>query len=439
MGNRAHIDMDGIATAVQAGAASKGSRADEDATGAQSGAAGIGPVGWTAADQAVLDHTVPDTGFADWAVVPLDMPDWGFVPDGGALYPAFADLIHDPLWPVSSGTIARRILTWDEETWSGHVFDEPDRVAFWEPAQGIRRHDGDEDGFLLAASPPAPAFDGPLAVGPADDDPSRVIQPEHDGSGDAGPDNDEDDDHGTGGEDGDDNDHTDDDGGSRDDDEGPDDTDDGPDDDGDDDDPDHGDGGSQDGGEGGDDEAGEPDPPSGNTPPWVTATGAEIMRGDRVALDELIDAGDADGDAITVYRLYDPGDDGHGPGFIQVRGPREYNGEYIEVTDLDRVEYHAAGPLGSESLLVQVYDGEAWSDWQSLEITSVARPAPGRGCAPAVDCAALPLEAEAAEPDLGVLLGGFDTAPVSGPDWTFLAEAAQPGDWDEVGNGNPFA
>ena len=48
-------------------------------------------------------------------------------------------------------------------------------------------------------------------------------------------------------------------------------------------------------------------------------------------------------------------------------------------------------------------------------------------------------EAEAAEPDLGVLLGGFDTAPVSGPDWTFLAEAVQPGDWDEVGNGNPFA
>jgi len=77
----------------------------------------------------------------------------------------------------------------------------------------------------------------------------------------------------------------------------------------------------------------------------------------------VLTVGDADADAIRVYRFWDPA----GGGQIRISGVAITPNTSVDVAaaNLGQVTYAGAGTAGSETLWLQVYDGESWSGWGS--------------------------------------------------------------------------
>ena len=96
----------------------------------------------------------------------------------------------------------------------------------------------------------------------------------------------------------------------------------------------------------------------------VTTSSPTLAQGRSVALSSLFSASDADGDAITLYRIADPA----GQGTVRLNGARNLasvsdaaNGIYVvAATDLSKITYSAGSDKGRESLAISAYDGKCW-------------------------------------------------------------------------------
>jgi NOL1/NOP2/fmu family ribosome biogenesis protein len=118
---------------------------------------------------------------------------------------------------------------------------------------------------------------------------------------------------------------------------------------------------------------------SGNTAPAVTVTGPVSMnvgawlRGDALPLSVT----DADGDAIVLYRFTDVGTGSTSPVLYSDTGGKQAQGATVEVTaaGLSKFYVGAATGAGTDTLRVEVYDGNSWSAAKDVAIQVAAQAA----------------------------------------------------------------
>ncbi len=107
-----------------------------------------------------------------------------------------------------------------------------------------------------------------------------------------------------------------------------------------------------------------------NRAPVITASNASVIAGNAVAASTLFSVTDADGDSVTLYRLWDGGTIG---GRLEVNGAPQAAKSNIDLTpsQFAQTNYVGGATPGSETVWAQVYDGFAWSGWQSWTMTTL--------------------------------------------------------------------
>lgn len=109
-----------------------------------------------------------------------------------------------------------------------------------------------------------------------------------------------------------------------------------------------------------------------NHAPVVTATNASVAQGQIIAASALIaSVTDADRDVITRYGFYDTGSGG---GYFTLNGVVQAGGRwiYVNAADLATLKYVGGGAAGSEGILIQAFDGKAWSASATATVTTLA-------------------------------------------------------------------
>src|SRR5262249_18837003 len=103
-----------------------------------------------------------------------------------------------------------------------------------------------------------------------------------------------------------------------------------------------------------------------NTAPVVTGINGSVATHGLVAASSLFTATDQQGNnTITHYAFWDGG---NGGGHFTVNDVAQASGQWIVVTanDLASVKYEGGAAVGSETLFVSAFDGQAWSANASL-------------------------------------------------------------------------
>ncbi|MBA2589705.1 MAG: hypothetical protein H0U98_13900 [Alphaproteobacteria bacterium] len=117
-----------------------------------------------------------------------------------------------------------------------------------------------------------------------------------------------------------------------------------------------------------------------DNPPVVTTTNISAAHGQSLTLLSLFSAGDAEGDTITKYQLWDTTTEPNSGHFV-VNGVAQAPRTVIEISasQLAQVNF-VAGSIG-DHLQIRAYDGIAWSavdsaQWSPFNVTVAANRAP---------------------------------------------------------------
>ena len=114
-----------------------------------------------------------------------------------------------------------------------------------------------------------------------------------------------------------------------------------------------------------------------NTPPQLTVADRTSKLRELHPLADWVKATDADGDAITQYRIIDNGA-GASSGYFWMNNARQPANAVITVNaaELGNLLYRGGQTAGSETLSVQAFDGKEWSEWKTFTVTSRVNSAP---------------------------------------------------------------
>ena len=109
-----------------------------------------------------------------------------------------------------------------------------------------------------------------------------------------------------------------------------------------------------------------------NHAPVVTPADQSLDRNEWDRVNDWFSVSDLNGDAITQYRFWDGGTGANSGYFSTPDNPHHPASTDITVAaaDLDEVWFQAGQAGGPETLWVQAFDGELWSDWTSFTVTT---------------------------------------------------------------------
>ncbi|MBL8707342.1 MAG: hypothetical protein JNM30_21010, partial [Rhodospirillales bacterium] len=112
-----------------------------------------------------------------------------------------------------------------------------------------------------------------------------------------------------------------------------------------------------------------------NAAPVVSAPNASVSAGQSVALSSLISASDANGDAVTKYRLADGGA-ASGSGYFTLNGTPIAANTLTEITaaQLAQVNFVGGSAAGVDTLAISAFDGTSWSDYKAFSVTTTPPP-----------------------------------------------------------------
>jgi len=100
--------------------------------------------------------------------------------------------------------------------------------------------------------------------------------------------------------------------------------------------------------------------PQPNTPPVVMTSNKTIPTGAMVALSGLFSVGDADGDPITKYQLWESTRDANA-GYVTINGNRQPAAELIEMTAAQMAQASFVVGTVATNLQIRAFDGKDWS------------------------------------------------------------------------------
>lgn len=105
-----------------------------------------------------------------------------------------------------------------------------------------------------------------------------------------------------------------------------------------------------------------------NHVPETPDVSATVGRGGFVAVSDLVDYSDPDGDAAVSFEIMDPGGDRV---FVQGVGQIDASGGYVlDATQLDTLYIEGDTTEGSQTLRLRAFDGSDWGDWSGVEVTT---------------------------------------------------------------------
>jgi hypothetical protein len=115
-----------------------------------------------------------------------------------------------------------------------------------------------------------------------------------------------------------------------------------------------------------------------NAAPQVTVADQSLERNEWHQVSTWVGVTDADGDAVTQYRLWDGGTASSSGYFWTPDNPHHAANTAITVNaaDLGNVWFRGGQAGGSETLWVQAFDGSDWGTWQSFNLTTESNAAP---------------------------------------------------------------
>jgi hypothetical protein len=87
-------------------------------------------------------------------------------------------------------------------------------------------------------------------------------------------------------------------------------------------------------------------------------------------MSDLISVTDNEADPVVAYRFWDEA--GGGDGHFTIAGAVQSEDQLIQSSALTDVQFVANSDAGSAIIWVQASDGQEWSDWASLQITTTA-------------------------------------------------------------------
>jgi hypothetical protein len=118
--------------------------------------------------------------------------------------------------------------------------------------------------------------------------------------------------------------------------------------------------------------------PVNHAPVTAGIANQTLAAGGTVAMSSLVNATDADGDAITQYRFWDGSADASSGYFSDSNSTHETAGVNITVdaANLGSVLMHGGTGGGSETMWVQASDGKDWGAWQSFTLTTAPNSPP---------------------------------------------------------------
>lgn len=108
-----------------------------------------------------------------------------------------------------------------------------------------------------------------------------------------------------------------------------------------------------------------------NSAPHVAAADAVVKPAQSIPLASLISATDADGDDIIRWAILDKS--GGLSGHLTIGGETIASGSYVEfaAAQLGEVRFVGGAPWSFDFLEIRVFDGSAWSDPDTFQITTL--------------------------------------------------------------------
>lgn len=109
-----------------------------------------------------------------------------------------------------------------------------------------------------------------------------------------------------------------------------------------------------------------------NEAPEITTADQALYLGQQAHVADWFQATDPDGSALTQFRFWDGNGDAAGGYLSTATNAHAPAATAITVNaaDLDKVIYHAGQTGGTETLWVQAFDGQAWSEWTPWNVTT---------------------------------------------------------------------
>ncbi|WP_342724445.1 hypothetical protein AAFG07_36325 [Bradyrhizobium sp. B097] len=109
-----------------------------------------------------------------------------------------------------------------------------------------------------------------------------------------------------------------------------------------------------------------------NTPPVATINDQSVHVNQWVKPEAWLSTSDAEGDAITKYQFWDSGSAATSAYFWTPANAHWAANTVIDVSasDLDNLWIQGGSATGSETMWVRAFDGTAWGNWDSFNLTS---------------------------------------------------------------------
>jgi hypothetical protein len=111
---------------------------------------------------------------------------------------------------------------------------------------------------------------------------------------------------------------------------------------------------------------------STNRAPELAAREPTVILGQRMAVSEMFEVRDPDGDAIVEYEIRDASSLST-RGYLTLDGQRLPSSQYLTVTpeEMARIEFVTGTRSGSDSIQIRAFDGRDWSTRQTVRVATV--------------------------------------------------------------------